>query len=72
MAAGTANLNLRFRKKMTGFIGGLFILGFLLKSTYLAFWPTPWTEYVLEGASDRYQFDWAFSRAVLGCITCSI
>ena len=49
-------LSLRFRKKMTGFIGGLFVFGYLLKSIYLAFWPTPWTEYSLQGASDRYQF----------------
>ena len=49
-------LSLRFRKRMTGLIGGLFVLGFSLKSIYLFFCPTPWTEYSLEGASDSYQF----------------
>ena len=41
---------------MTGLIGVLFLIGFLLKSLYLNFFPLPWTEYLLSGATDRYQF----------------
>ena len=40
---------------MTGLIGILFLMGFLLKGSYL-FFPSLWTEYFLEGATDRYQF----------------
>ena len=48
--------SLSFKKKMTGLIGVLFLIGFLLKSLYLNFFPFPWTEYLLSGATDRYQF----------------
>jgi hypothetical protein len=40
---------------MTGLIGGLFILVYAIKSTYLFFLPAPWTEYSLAGLLDSYQ-----------------
>lgn len=48
--------SLSFKRKMTGLIGILFLMGFLLKASYLFFFPSLWTEYFLEGATDRYQF----------------
>jgi serine/threonine protein kinase len=47
--------NLRFKRNMTGLIGGLFILVYAIKSTYLFFLPAPWTEYSLAGLLDSYQ-----------------
>lgn len=48
--------NLSFKRKMTGLIGILFLMGFFLKTSYLFFFPSLWTEYFLEGATDRFQF----------------
>ena len=47
--------NLRFRRNMTGLVGGLFLFVYLIKSIYLFFLPAPWTEYSLEGLLDSYQ-----------------
>ena len=47
--------NIRFRRNMTGLVGGLFVLIYLIKSIYLFFSPAPWTEYSLEGVLDSYQ-----------------
>ena len=47
--------SLRFKRNMTGLVGGLFLLIYLIKSVYLFFSPAPWTEYSLEGVLDRYQ-----------------
>ena len=47
--------NLRFKRNMTGLVGGLFLLIYLIKSVYLFFSPAPWTEYSLEGVLDSYQ-----------------
>ena len=47
--------DLRFRRNMTGLVGGLFVLAYLIKSVYLFFSPAPWTEYSLDGVLDSYQ-----------------
>lgn len=47
--------SLRFRRNMTGLIGGFFVLIYLIKSVYLFFSPAPWTEYSMEGVLDSYQ-----------------
>jgi len=47
--------SLRFKRGMTALIGGVCLFAFLVSKTYLFFSPSPWTEYYLDGASDRYQ-----------------
>ena len=47
--------SLRFRRNMTGLVGGIFLLIYALKSVYLFFSPAPWTEYSLNGVLDSYQ-----------------
>jgi hypothetical protein len=44
--------NLRFRRNMTGLVGGLILSMFLFSSIYLFFLPVPWTEYSLAGNTD--------------------
>ena len=47
--------SLRFKRNMTGLVGGLFLLIYLIKTVYLYFSPAPWTEYSLAGVLDSYQ-----------------
>ncbi len=47
--------SLKFKRGMTGLVGLLCLFSFLCSEAYLAFYPSPWTEYSLEGASDKYQ-----------------
>lgn len=47
--------NLRFRRNITGLVGTLFLLGYLMKTVYLFFFPAAWTEYALPGVLDSYQ-----------------
>ncbi len=49
------NSSLRFKRGMTGLVGGLCLFAFLVGKIYLFFSPSPWTEFYLDGASDRYQ-----------------
>ena len=44
-----------FRRNITGLIGGLCLLIFVFSKIYLFFNPSPWVEYSVEGASDKYQ-----------------
>ena len=44
-----------FRRNMTGLAGSLCLLIFLFSKIYLYLNPSPWVEYSMEGASDRYQ-----------------
>lgn len=44
-----------FRRNITGLIGGLCLLVFVFSKIYLFFNPSPWVEYSVEGASDKYQ-----------------
>ena len=46
---------LRFRRNMTGLIGGLCFLVSAFSNLYLYFFPSPWTEYSLVGVLDSYQ-----------------
>lgn len=46
---------LRFRRNMTGLIGGLCFLVSAFSNLYLYFFPSPWTEYSLVGLLDSYQ-----------------
>lgn len=45
----------KFRRNITGLVGSLCVLVFLFSQLYLFFNPSPWTEYSIEGASDKYQ-----------------
>jgi len=47
--------SITFRRNITGLIGCVCILIFLFSKVYLFLNPSPWTEYSVEGASDRYQ-----------------
>ncbi len=44
-----------FRRNITGLIGCLCLIIFLFSKIYLFFNPSPWVEYSVDGASDRYQ-----------------
>ncbi|MBP51736.1 MAG: hypothetical protein CMI27_01180 [Opitutae bacterium] len=46
---------LRFRRNMTSLIGGISFLLSLFSTIYLYLYPSPWTEYSLEGLLDSYQ-----------------
>lgn len=45
----------KFRRNITGLIGCLFLSAFVLARLYLFFNPSPWVEYSIDGASDKYQ-----------------
>ena len=47
--------SLRFRRNMTGLVGGICLLGSLFTSLYTTFWPKPWSEYSIDGILDSYQ-----------------
>jgi serine/threonine protein kinase len=47
--------SIAFRRNLTGLIGCICILIFLFSKIYLFLNPSPWMEYSVEGASDRYQ-----------------
>ena len=47
--------SLAFRRNITGLIGCVCILIFLFSKIYLFLNPSPWVEYSVEGASDKYQ-----------------
>jgi serine/threonine protein kinase len=49
-----------FRRNITGLIGSLCLSVFLFSKFYLFFNPSPWVEYSLEGASDKYQLGFGF------------
>ncbi len=44
-----------FRRNITGLIGCLCLIIFLFSKIYLFFNPSPWVEYSVDGASDKYQ-----------------
>ena len=44
-----------FRRNITGLIGCLCLFTFLFSKIYLFFNPSPWMEYSVEGAADKYQ-----------------
>ncbi|MEK9772583.1 MAG: hypothetical protein VW576_03355 [Opitutae bacterium] len=44
-----------FRRNITGLIGCLCLLIFLFSKIYLFFNPSPWVEYSVDGAADKYQ-----------------
>ena len=44
-----------FRRNITGLIGCLCLFIFLFSKIYLFFNPSPWMEYSVEGAADKYQ-----------------
>lgn len=44
-----------FRRNMTGLAGCLCLVIFLFSQIYLFLNPSPWVEYSMDGASDRYQ-----------------
>ena len=45
----------RFRRNITGLIGSICVVIFLFSKIYLFFNPSPWVEYSVDGASDKYQ-----------------
>ena len=48
--------NLKFRRNMTGLVGGSFRTSISYKSRFICFFlPAPWTEYSLDGVLDSYQ-----------------
>jgi serine/threonine protein kinase len=49
-----------FRRNITGLIGSLCLLIFLFSKVYLFFNPSPWVEYSVKGASDKYQLGFGF------------
>ena len=46
---------LKFKRGMTGLAGAICLFCFLCSEVYLFFYPSPWTEYSLDGVLDRYQ-----------------
>ena len=46
---------LKFRRNMTGLVGGICLFASLLTSFYTTFWPKPWSEYSMDGILDSYQ-----------------
>jgi hypothetical protein len=47
--------NLRFRRNMTSFVGGICLFVSLVSMTYNFFRPSPWSEYSMDGILDSYQ-----------------
>ena len=47
--------SLQFRRNMTAFAGLISLTVFLISSVYLFFFPSPWTEYKMDGVLDSYQ-----------------
>jgi serine/threonine protein kinase len=47
--------SLKFKRGMTGLAGVICLMSFLCSQVYLFFYPSPWTEYSLDGVLDRYQ-----------------
>ncbi|MDG1139013.1 MAG: hypothetical protein P8N49_05785 [Opitutales bacterium] len=47
--------NLRFRRNMTAFVGGICLVVSLVSMAYNFFRPSPWTEYSIDGILDSYQ-----------------
>ena len=45
----------RFRRNITGLIGCLCLFTFLFSKIYLFLCPSPWVEYSVDGALDKYQ-----------------
>ena len=52
--------SITFRRNITGLIGCVCILIFLFSKIYLFLNPSPWIEYSVEGASDKYQLGFGF------------
>ena len=52
--------SLKTKRGITGLIGGLLLVFFMLYSLYLFWSPTPWTEYSSGGSSDSYQMGIGF------------
>lgn len=46
---------LRFRRNMTGLVGGICFFCFLLTTIYTYLRPSPWSEYSMDGILDNYQ-----------------
>lgn len=62
----------KFRRNLTALVGILCLFIFLSSKIYLFFSPSPWVEYTIDGASDRYQLGFGiFSGKAWGILPAS-